>query len=399
MARGTTRVLGFSPAGDCRSTVGVLRRLGAEVSQEGDVLTVYGRDLPATWPGGGERLDCGRSATTMRLVAGALAGRPATVELGGDPQLLARPMERVAAPLRLMGASVGTSDGGRPPVVLRGGPLTGIRHRLPVASAQVKSAVLLAGLQAEGPTVVEEPAPSRDHTERLLAAMGATLRRPAAVEVEIEPGPIYGAEIAVPGDASSAAFLVAAAALVHGSDLTIHGVGLNPGRAGLLRILSRMGGSVEVSDDGREGPEPAGDVRIRWAPLSGVSVGAAEVPAAIDELPLVGLLATQAEGVTRVAGAGELRVKESDRIRGLVAGLRALGAQAEELPDGFAVAGPSRLDGGAVDSLGDHRLAMTFAVAGLIASRPVRVEGMETAADSFPGFADALGAALTGAGR
>jgi 3-phosphoshikimate 1-carboxyvinyltransferase len=327
------------------------------------------------------------------LLCGAVAPFPIDVTLTGDPQLLARPMERVAAPLRSMGAGVTTADAGRPPIGLRGGHLRGIDYAMPVASAQVKSAVVLAGLGADGRTTVREPVPTRDHTERLLAAMGGHVTTDASGTeqmVVIEPGSLAGVDVTVPGDVSSAAPLVAAAALVPGSDLTVAGVGLNPTRAGLLAALSRMGASIETERADDAGGEPRGDVRIRQAPLGAVSVDADGVPAMVDELPLLGLLATQADGTSEIRGASELRVKESDRIAVLCAGLRALGADVEELPDGFAISGPTALSGGDVDSAGDHRMAMVFAVAALIAGGPVRVRGMESVTDSFPGFLAAL---------
>ncbi len=275
---------------------------------------------------------------------------------------------------------------------IEGGTLTGIEYRLPVASAQVKSAVLLAGLRASGATTVVEAVPTRDHTERLLAWAGVSLRRvQAAGEVltTVRPADPAPFEMTVPGDLSSAAPLIAAAALVPGSDLAVRGVGLNPTRAGFLRALERMGAWVEVTPSSG-GPEPCGDVRVRHGPLRGLGVDSVYVPSLIDELPLLGLIATQAEGVTEVRGASELRVKESDRVAGLVAGLRVLGADAQETEDGFVVRGPTPLLGGRCDALADHRLAMTFVVAGLVASGPVGVEGMGFVADSFPGFLEAL---------
>jgi len=329
----------------------------------------------------------------MRLMAGVLAGRPFRSVLTGDPQLVRRPMDRVAEPLRSMGADVELAPGGGPCVAIRGGGLKGIEYRLRVASAQVKSAVLLAGLQASGVTTVVEATPARDHTERLLAFAGAEVDREGSngtVRTSIRPGPLRAFDLEVPGDLSSAAPLIAAAALVPGSDLLIEGVGLNPTRTGFLRVLQRMGLSVEIDPSEPGGPEPSGHIRVCHGHLAAVEVGSADVPGVIDELPLLGLLATQAEGVTVVRGARELRVKESDRIAGLVAGLRALGAEAEELEDGFAVRGPTPLAGASCDANGDHRLAMTFAVAGLVASGPVSVLGMEFVPDSFPGFRETL---------
>lgn len=335
-------------------------------------------------------LDCGRSGTTMRLGMGLVAGAPFHSTLTGDPQLLRRPMGRVAQPLRLMGAGVELGDDGLPPVTVRGGALRGIDYVVPVASAQVKSAVLLAGVQATGTTTVTEPVPTRDHTERLLQAMGATIHGRVnedglGMETAIEAGSLGPLELEIPGDLSSAAPLIAWATLVPGSDLTIEGVGLNEGRTGFLRILERMGGAVEVARSS-EGIEPSGDVRVRHKALGGTVVGPEEIPGAIDELPLIGVLATQADGVTEVRGAGELRVKESDRLAGLASGLRAIGAEVEELSDGFAVRGPTPFRGGVCEAAGDHRLAMAFTVAGLIASGAVVVHGMEFVGDSFPEF-------------
>jgi 3-phosphoshikimate 1-carboxyvinyltransferase len=333
----------------------------------------------------------------MRLLAGVVASYPISATLTGDPQLLRRPMGRIAEPLRAMGAQVILGERDRPPLVVTGGSLRGIDHRPAVASAQVKSSVLLAGLRAEGRTVVREQIATRDHTERMLRAMGASIGG-STDGVWVDPSTLDPFDLLVPGDPSSAAFLWAGAAIAPGSDLTVHDVGLNPTRLGFLRILERMGGAVEIAPGPDRTGEPAGSVKIRHVPLGGTRIGAGDIPAAIDELPLIGLLATQADGVTEIGGAAELRVKESDRIAGLVAGLRALGADAEELPDGFVVRGPTPLHGGSVDALTDHRLAMTFAMAALIADGPVRVAGSAYTDDSFPGF-EALVRELTGGAR
>ncbi|CAN5235080.1 3-phosphoshikimate 1-carboxyvinyltransferase [soil metagenome] len=391
MAPGTTVVSGFSPAGDCRATVRALEKLGVRIEHDGKVARIEGigpsRLRPPDRP-----IDCERSATTMRLLGGLLAGAAFPAALTGDPQLLARPMGRLAEPLRSMGAGVELAVGDHGPVTVRGGPLTGIDYRLPVASAQVKSAVLLAGLQAEGTTAVVEALPSRDHTERLLEAMGGPIHRSrpdGEVRTVVRRGSLHPIALDVPGDLSSAAPLVAAAVIVPGSDLVIRGVGVNPTRAGFLRILRRMGADVEV-DVRWERPEPVGDLRVRSGQLTGTIVDAEDVPATIDELPLIGVLGALAEGKTIVRGAEELRRKESDRIAGLVAGLRAMGAEAEEFPDGFVVSGPTQLRGAACDAREDHRLAMAFAVAGLISAAPVNVIGLRYAADSFPDFLDFL---------
>jgi 3-phosphoshikimate 1-carboxyvinyltransferase len=327
----------------------------------------------------------------MRLACGLVAGSALDVTLTGDPQLLRRPMDRVAEPLRRMGAGIETTDGW-PPIRVAGGKLRGIEYELPVASAQVKSAVLLAGLRAIGETAVIEPVPTRDHTERLLVWLGAPIDIDDAPprRVSVRQGDVKPFEAEVPGDVSSAAPLLAAAAAIPGSAVTVERVGLNPTRTAFLTVLARMGAEVQVEPGDEGGPEPIGAVTVRHAGLGGVGIGASEVPGLIDELPLVGVLGALAEETTVVRGAGELRVKESDRIAGLVAGLRALGADAEELPDGFTVTGPAALRGAAVDGRSDHRLAMAFTVAALAASGPVAVDGLDSVADSFPGFVETL---------
>lgn len=385
LAAGTSTIDGFSAAGDCRATLRCLEDLGIRVAVSGDRVTIEGGEpKPPEGP-----LDCGRSATTMRLLAGVLAGRSFRSTLTGDPQLLARPMDRVAEPLATMGADVRTAPEGRPPLRIRGRRLRGVTFRPETPSAQVKSAVLLAALSAAGPTTVVEPLPTRDHTERLLASLGAPVRQDVhGITIEATDVPAF--DLRIPGDPSSAAFLLVAAAILPGSDVRVTGVGTNPTRLGFLRTLRRMGADVEVIDDPAPGPEPSGTIRVRHAALRAVTLDRADAAAAIDELPLLALAATQAEGVTEIHGASELRVKESDRIAGLAAGLRALGAEVEEAEDGLAITGPTVLRGGAADALGDHRLAMTFAVAGLAADGAVEVRGMDRTGDSFPGFAEAV---------
>lgn len=393
IAAGDSRIRGFSTAGDCATTVAVLRRLGVAVVRRGGDLYIGGRGVERLCSPAGP-LDCGRSGTTMRLLAGVLAGARFRSVLSGEDQLRRRPMGRVADPLSRMGARVTTTAAGTAPITIEGAALHGIDYVLPVASAQVKSAILLAGLQATGGTTVVEAVATRDHTERLLRAMGASPEvtcgdADGAVRTSIAAAALEPVDVEVPGDFSSAAPLIVAATLVPGSDVVVADVGLNPSRTGLLRILERMGAAVEI-EPGPPNPEPRGRIRVRPAQLTATTVTAAEVPALIDELPLVGLLGACAEGRTEVHGAAELRAKESDRIAGLVSGLRALGAVAEELPDGFAVHGPVTLGGGRCDAAGDHRLAMAFAVAGLIASGPVHLEGSRWVADSFPTFFETL---------
>ncbi len=368
----------------------------------GDAVTVSGRGLRGLAPP--PALDCANAGTLMRLLPGLLVGQGGDhTVLDGDDSLRRRPMDRVARPLRAMGAGVWTAPGGTPPLVVAGGrALAGTVHEIPVASAQVKSCLLLAGLYAEGETWVREPAPSRDHTERMLEAAGVPVLRDgeAAVGVRGPVGRLALPDLEIPGDVSSAAFLLVAGALRADPEVRLAGVNLNPRRAGLLAVMARMGADVRVEPGPDRAGEPAGDLVVRRAgTLQATEVAPEEVPSLIDELPLVGLLAAFAAGTTVVRGAGELRVKESDRIAAVVGALRALGVRAEERPDGFAVTGAGRLLGGSVSSGGDHRLAMLGAIAGLVSGEGVSVDGFEAAAVSYPGFArDLAGLAPNGAG-
>jgi 3-phosphoshikimate 1-carboxyvinyltransferase len=385
IAEGDTHVLGFGRAGDTQATVDAVRALGVEVEDLAeDELMVHGGVLSSG------AVDCANAGTLMRLLTGMLAGREGRFELTGDESLSARPMERIAEPLRRMGARIETTDG-HAPLVIEGGPLQAIDYELPVASAQVKSAILLAGLTAAGETTVVEPVPTRDHTELMLEAAGVRVkRRPTSVTVEPASTLRLG-EVDVPGDFSSAAPLLVAAALVPGSDLTVHGVGLNPRRTGLLDVLERMGVRVSIFNRRKSGREPVGDVQVQHGELSATTLEAGEVPLLVDELPLVALLAAHAHGETIVRGAGELRVKESDRIEAVTDLLRATGAHVRSREDGWAVTGvPTRLKGGRVDARGDHRIAMLGAVVGLASREGVEIEGAETVAISFPGFYDLL---------
>jgi 3-phosphoshikimate 1-carboxyvinyltransferase len=391
VADGETRISGFGRSGDTESTLRVVRDLGVRVYEADDeTLRVFGAGLRGLVPPK-DALDCGNAGTLMRLLPGLLAGQEGRFELTGDDSLRSRPMERIAEPLREMGARIETTDG-RAPFTVEGGALRGITYELPVASAQVKSAVLLAGLYASGETTVEEPLPTRDHTENLLAAAGAKVtRKPKSVTVapveRLELG-----EVEIPGDFSSAAPFIVAATLLSGSELTIHGVNLNPRRTGLLDVLERMGANVTVFNRRRIGGEAGGDLDVRPASLVGTTVGMKEVPLLVDELPLFALLAVHAHGDSVLRDAAELRAKETDRIEAVVDGLRPLGAHIRATPDGFTVRGvPSRIrGGGTVDARGDHRIAILGAIAGLVSREGVEVRGAETAAVSFPGFYDLL---------
>lgn len=409
LADGTTHARGFPPSGDCASTLACVRALGArvEVTDEG-VSIIHGQGLHGLRAPEAP-LDCGRSGTAMRLLAGILAGQRFDSVLTGDPQLLRRPMQRVIEPLRRMGADIEGVDG-HGPLTIRGAPLVGRDHGLEVASAQVKSALLLAGLYADGPTTVRQPGPARDHTELMLEGMGANLKTDGLV-VTLWPGsalaplshnapPEEGrAYFTLPGDLSSAAFPLCAATLVPGSGVTVTGVGLNRSRTGLLDVLGSMGARIELSNHRREGLEPVADVTARWSELHGVAVSGDTVVRMIDEFPILAVVATQACGITHVRDASELRVKESDRIATMVAQLRTLGAQIEGRPDGFVVEGPTPLRAAAVESGGDHRVAMALVVAGLIAKGETVVREASTCiGDSFPGFVtlmEELGAGIS----
>ena len=387
MADGPTRVRGYLESGDCRASIAAVEALGVVVERVGaGELVVRGRGMQAI----GEPADvvnCDGSGTTMRLLAGQMAGHDMTTVLTGNSALRRRPMSRIIEPLRSMGATVlARAHDHLAPLVIRGGGLRGIDYAMPVASAQVKSCLLLAGLLASGTTTVREPVPTRDHSERMLAAMGATIRREGS-GVTVEPaGDLSPLDITVPGDLSSAAFLIAVGLLAPGQGVRVRGVGVNPTRTGFLTIARAMGGDMRIENERLVGGEPVADIVARCSRLRATTVSGALVPLAIDELPLVAVLATQAEGVTEVWDAAELRLKESDRVATLVAELRRLGASIEERPDGYVVEGPTPLHGGLVDSHADHRLAMCLAVAGLIAEGEVAVGGAEYADDSYPGF-------------
>jgi 3-phosphoshikimate 1-carboxyvinyltransferase len=398
MCADPVHVTGYLDAADTRSTLDAVRALGALV-EEGPpgTLTIRGPGLRAAVE---SPIDVGNAGTLMRLLPGWLAGQPGGAwTIDGDDSIRRRPVDRIATPLGSMGARIEAREGRFPPFTVSGAPLTGIEYALPMASAQVKSCVLLAGLLATGPTAVIEPEPSRDHTERLLARAGARIARDGArVEVtaqdELELGSIH-----VPGDPSSAAFLVAAAVLVRGSRIVVTDMNANWTRTGFVRIAQRMGaivlGDLEEPRPGEIIPEePVCELDVAAAPLVGTVVEPAEVPLAIDELPLVALLGVFAEGETVVRGAAELRVKETDRIATVVEGLRGLGAEIEATGDGFVVQGTGELHGGVLSAHGDHRLAMLGAVAGLASRAGVEVDGMEAAAVSYPGFAADLAALL-----
>ncbi len=383
IAHGETVIRGFGRSADTESTLEAVRALGVQVDETGDELVVHGVGLRGLQSA---TIDCGNAGTLARLIVGVLAFQSGTFTLTGDESLSARPMERVAEPLRRMGAQIETTDG-HLPLTITGGPLQAIDYELPVASAQVKSAILLAGLGAEGRTTVIEPVPTRDHTELMLQAAGVRVTvRPASVSVD-PPTHLRLGAVDVPGDFSSAAPFIVGATLVPESRITIHDVNLNPRRTGLLDVLERMGGRVGILTRRRVGFEQVGDLEVRAAEPTATTITSNEVPRLVDELPLFGLLASGARGGSWVYGAGELRHKETDRIEALVDALRAIGGRARAEEDGFSVTGvPTRPRGGRIESRGDHRIAMLGAIAGLVSREGVRIEGAECVTVSFPGF-------------
>ncbi|HEX4997845.1 MAG TPA: 3-phosphoshikimate 1-carboxyvinyltransferase [Terriglobia bacterium] len=388
IAEGPTIIRGFAESADCQSTLGCLRRLGIPINRsgsDGSTVQIDGKGLDGLTPPR-EALDAGNSGSTVRMLSGILAGRPFASTFIGDHSLSRRPMKRIIEPLERFGCSFRAREGNYLPLMVSGGSLKAIDYTLPIASAQVKSAILLAGLQAQGTTRVTEPAPSRNHTELALAAFGATLRRDGPA-IEIEGGQrLRGGEFDTPGDLSSAAFPIAAAAGVPGSHLELPGVGVNVTRSGFLTLIEQMGARVRMENVRRSGEEPVADLIIEGTELDGAEVAGAMVPNVIDEIPVLAALALRTRRGIRFRDAAELRAKESDRIRSVVTNLTALGLSAEEFPDGFYVPGGQTPRAGAVDSFGDHRIAMAFAVAGLFAEGPVTIQNADCVGISFPGF-------------
>jgi 3-phosphoshikimate 1-carboxyvinyltransferase len=386
IAEGTSRITGFLEGEDTRATAAILARLGVRIETPApSARIVHGVGLHGL-KASAEPLDCGNAGTGMRLLAGLLAGQGFASTLVGDASLSRRPMGRVIAPLEAMGARIEAGSGGVPPLRIHArNNLQAIDYELPVASAQVKSAVLLAGLYASGETVVRESRPTRDYTERMLAAFGWPIESGPGLARLSGGHRLRATDVAVPGDFSSAAFFLVAASVVPGSDLRLRRVGMNPRRTGLLAALRAMGADIEVEPSGDAGGEPVSDLRVRAAPLRGIEVPEALVADMIDEFPVLFAAAALAEGTTVVRGAAELRVKESDRIATMAASLRALGATIEEAPDGATITG-GRLGGGAADSAGDHRIAMALAVAAQCAAGPVRIGDCANVATSFPNF-------------
>lgn len=387
IAKGMTTVSGFLDGEDCMRTLRAFQTMGVEI--EGPVsqrvlihgVGKYGLQKPKTI------IDCGNSGTTIRLLTGLLAAQSFDSELTGDESLLKRPMERVSRPLMQMGADIVTTDG-RPPILIRGGQtLQGITYKMPEASAQVKSCLLLAGLYAEGETCIIEPGLTRDHTERMLTTLSYPIRKSENAILINAASECQGGEIWVPGDISSAAFFMVAATLIPDSNLLIQNVGINPTRTGIIQILQRMGADIRLCNKRVYGEELVADLQVHYAPLAGIDIPTALIPLAIDEFPVLFVAAACAKGQTVLHGAGELRYKESDRIGAMVDGLQALGIEAQAFDDGLCIQG-GKLQGGTVNSCHDHRIAMAFAVAGAIAKEPVTILNCANVATSFPLFVE-----------
>src|SRR5580698_10506813 len=389
IAEGPTRIQNYSTGADCHSTLGCMRALGIEIEEQGTEVTIHGKGLDGLRVPAAD-LDAGNSGSTIRMLSGILAAQPFRTRIFGDESLSRRPMRRIMTPLALMGARIQAHEGKFPPLEIEGAPLRPIRYDLPVPSAQVKTCVLFAGLFAEGETVVVEPVRSRDHTEIALREFGADLTV-ARGEITLQGRPqLTGREVVVPSDISSAAFFIAAALLVPGSHLTIHGVGLNPTRSALLDLLVAMGAKIRIPQLESQSGELIGDIVVEYSELRGGTVSGAITAALIDEIPVLAVLgaATQ-EGLT-VKDASELRIKETDRIKTVVENLRRLGVDAEEFPDGLKVPGRQKFRAAKFDSFGDHRIAMAFAVAALRGDGESTIHGADAASVSFPEFWDTL---------
>ena len=389
IAEGPTEIHFFASSADCQSTLACLRKLGVKIERRGNVVTIDGAGLEGL-RAPAEALDAGNSGSTMRMLAGILSAQPFPSVMTGDASLSRRPMKRVIDPLTQMGANIRSAEGGRPPLEFAGGTLRPIRYELPVASAQVKSAVLLAGLFAEGETEVVEPAPTRDHTEIALEQMGAAIGRHGRTIAVRGRARLAGRKLYVPGDISSAAFFMVAGLLAPESNLMIHNVGLNPTRTAILDVLAAMGGRVKVVNVEMLNGELLGDLHIEPGKLRGGEIPPEMVPALIDELPVLSVFGTQTEEGLTYHGAAELRVKESDRIAVVAENLRRMGAEVEEFPDGLRVAGRQKLRGAEIETHDDHRIAMAFAVAGLVAEGTTVIRDSSCVDVSFPEFFETL---------
>ncbi len=390
IAEGTSRIHGFLTGADCISTMSCFRAMGVEILQDGTEVTVHGAGLHGL-KAPADILDCGNSGTTTRILSGLLAGQGFDTVLTGDESIRRRPMKRIMEPLTLMGADISSREGnGCAPLVIKGSALHGIRYSSPVASAQVKSCILFAGLYAEGETSVTEPTLSRNHTELMLQGFGADISSEGTT-ASLRPGrKLYAREIEIPGDISSAAYFLGAGLIVPDSSLLVKNVGINPTRAGLLEVLEAMGADLSLENRRTATGEPVADIRVRTSLLHGTEIGGALIPRLIDELPLIAVLASRAEGQTVIKDAAELKVKESDRILLVTNGLKAMGADITATEDGMIIKGPAKLHGAPIESAKDHRIAMSFAVAALAAEGDTDIKDAECVRISYPGFYETL---------
>ena len=390
LAKGDTEISNFLRGADCLSTISCFRSMGVDIEEKGETVLVHGKGLRGLRRPDGI-LDCGNSGTTTRLISGILAAQDFDVTLTGDESIQKRPMKRIIDPLSLMGAEIESVRGnGCAPLHITGAPLHGISYSTPVASAQVKSAILLAGLYADGETRVTEPAPSRNHTELMLSSFGADVRTEGTTVTIRQAEELYGQKIQVPGDISSAAFFIAAGLLIPGSEILLKNVGVNPTRDGVLRVFRRMGGSIETTALSSGAGEPAADLLVKASRLHGVEIGGEEIPSLIDEIPVIAAAACFADGVTVIRDAAELKVKESNRIAAMTENLRAMGADVTETEDGMIIRGGRPLHGAVIDSRNDHRIAMTFAVAALAAEGETSIPQWDCVNISYPGFLEDL---------
>ena len=391
IAQGETRIYNFLNSLDCLQTFECMQSLGAEIELgEDNFIKIKGKGLYGLQEPK-DMLEVGNSGTTIRLLAGLLSGQNFYSVLNGDNSIRKRPMKRVVQPLRLMGADIwGREDGQLAPLSIKGSLLNPLQYTLPVASAQVKSALLLAGLYAAGETIIKEPLPTRDHTERMLSIMQADIMISHQEIIIIGGKFLKGTDLFIPGDISSAAYFIAAASILKDSQIVISQVGVNPTRTGIIKILKRMGAKINILNYQIKSNEPQADLEIEYSELKGISIMPEEVPFLIDELPLIALVATQAQGKTIVSGAKELRVKETDRLKAIVSELKKMGANIKEKEDGFIVVGPSKLQGAACESYHDHRIAMSLAVAALLAEGKTVIKNSECIDISFPGFENTL---------
>lgn len=386
IAKGLTEIDGFLQGADCLSTISCFERMGVSIENRGERVLVFGNGMHGLKEPDGV-LDCGNSGTTTRLLSGLLSAQPFCVTLTGDESIRKRPMKRIITPLSQMGASIkSVNDNGCAPLFIEGQRLHGISYQSPVASAQVKSAVLLAGLYAEGETRVTEPYLSRNHSELMLAHFGADVRTEGTTAVLKPARELFGQKISVPGDISSAAFFIAAALMVPGSELLIRNVGINPTRDGILTVCRSMGADIEILNPSAGSGEPVADLLVRHSSLHGTEIGGAVIPTLIDELPVIAAMACLADGKTVIRDAAELKVKESNRIAVMTEGLSAMGARVEETADGMIIHGGSPLHGAIIDSRKDHRIAMTFAVTALAASGQTEILDADCVSISYPGF-------------